>query len=88
VSKSKAKQIREGDWVTFKLMPKWVSQLPMGSQEVFRLCIGKTYRVDEITKEGLLVLDVSTDADRKFGGFMNDIRVEPMYVVLASGKKK
>jgi hypothetical protein len=39
-----------------------------------------TYRVDEVTRDGLLVLNVAADVDRRFGGFMNDIRVEPRYV--------
>jgi hypothetical protein len=30
------------------------------------------------------VLDVGADIDARFGGYMNDIRVELMYVVLAS----
>jgi hypothetical protein len=30
------------------------------------------------------VLDVSTDIDASFGGFMNDIRVEPEYVTLST----
>jgi hypothetical protein len=30
------------------------------------------------------VLDVSAEIDAQFGGYMNDIRVEPEYVVLTS----
>ena len=38
------------------------------------------YRVEEIDTQGLFVLDVSTDIDRRFGGYMNDIRVEEAYL--------
>lgn len=37
-------------------------------------------RLEEIDSDGLLVLDVS-EVDVLFGGFMNDIRVEPRYVM-------
>jgi hypothetical protein len=72
--------IQAGDFVTFETMPLWVSELPEESQRVFRFCLGRTYRVDEIDERGLLVLDVSGDIDPKFGGFMNDIRLEAQYV--------
>jgi len=61
-------------------MPPWVGKLPEDSQAVFRFCLGRIYRVDEITDAGHLVLDVSGDIDCRFGGFMNDIRVEPEFV--------
>ncbi|MGH7771824.1 MAG: hypothetical protein ACREQA_06260 [Candidatus Binatia bacterium] len=64
----------------FETLPPWVSELPEESQQVFRFCLGRSYRVDEIDEQGLLVLDVSADIDRRFGGFMNDIRLEPQYV--------
>ncbi len=51
-------------------------QLPPESQAVFRHCLGRTYRVEEIDSQGMFVLDVSADIDSLFGGFMNDIRVE------------
>jgi hypothetical protein len=44
--------------------------------------VGRPYRVDEIDQWGQLVLDVSADIDERFGGFMNDIRVEEEYVTL------
>jgi hypothetical protein len=76
--------IRPGDWVILATLPPWVSQLPAESQRVFDFCVGRRYRVDEITNDGHLVLDVSPDTDAQFGGYMNDIRVEPEYVVLTS----
>ena len=71
---------RAGDLVRLEFLPTWVSGLPEESQRVFRYCVGRTYRVEEIDKDGLLVLDVSHDIDARFGGFMNDIRVEPEFV--------
>jgi len=72
-----------GDTVRVAKMPSWVSTLPKESRRVLRHCHGKVYRVDDITDQGLLVLDVSDDVDAVFGGFMNDIRLEPEYVELA-----
>jgi hypothetical protein len=66
--------------VRLEVLPAWVNSLPAESRRVFRFCVGKTYRIDEITAEGLLVLDVRRDVDRRFGGYGNDIRVEPRYV--------
>lgn len=71
---------RVGELVVFARMPRWVGRLPEESQAVFRFCLGRTYRVDEIGSDGLLVLDVSADVDARFGGVMNDIRVEPEFV--------
>lgn len=47
---------------------------------MFRHCLGRSYRVSEVEANGLLVLDVSGDVDRLFGGFGNDLRVEPCFV--------
>src|SRR5689334_2735805 len=69
--------IKPGTWVVMEQAPRWVSRLPEASQRVFRFCIGKAYKVVEIDDQGLCVLDVSRDVDAVFGGFMNDIRVEP-----------
>jgi hypothetical protein len=46
--------------------------------------VRETVREDqtEITSDGELVLDVSADVDAVFGGYMNDIRLEPEYVVM------
>jgi len=68
--------IQSGSTVRFTKMPKWAAQLPDESRRVFEFCIGRTYRVDEIDSQGLFVLDVSADIDHRFGGFMNDIRLE------------
>ena len=76
--------IRPGDWVILTTLPPWVSQLPNESQRAFAFCVGRSYRVDEIDKHGHLVLDVSADIDARFGGYMNDIRVEPEYVAPAT----
>ena len=69
-----------GDCVVLEKLPEWVSQLPTDSQEVFQHCVGRTYQVVEIDKNELCVLDVSVDVDERFGGYMNDIRVEEHYL--------
>ena len=76
--------IRAGDWVIFKRLPDWVEELPPDSQTIFNFCLGRPYRVDEITKDGHLVLDVGVEIDGIFGGFMNDIRVPPDHCELTA----
>jgi len=61
-------------------LPPWVAQLPGESQRVFEFCVGRAFPIAGIDQHGLLVLDVSQDVDPRFGGFMNDIRVEPEFV--------
>lgn len=39
-----------------------------------------TYRIEEIDSRGLFVLDVSADIDDRFGGRMNDIRLEAEFL--------
>jgi hypothetical protein len=68
--------IRPGSTVRFSKMPAWVANLPEESRRVFEFCFGRTYRIEEIDEHGLFVLDVSGDTDERFGGFMNDIRLE------------
>jgi hypothetical protein len=70
---------RAGDWVTLARLPPWVATLPLDSQRVFEHCVGKTFRVEEIGEDDLLVLDVSPEVDELFGGSFNDLRVEPEY---------
>jgi len=71
---------KPGDRVRLRALPTWVDALPEASKAVFRFCVGRTYPVQEITSDGLLVLDVHRDVDRRFGGEFNDIRVEPEWV--------
>ena len=68
--------IGAGTWVVMERLPDWVTRLPESSQLVFRFCVGKAYRVDEIDEQGLCVVDVSRDVDETFGGYKNDLRVE------------
>ena len=72
--------IGAGSMVRFVKMPVWVSELPPESKRVFEFCLGRVYRVDEIDQRGLLVLDVSENIDKRFGGFGNDIRLEPEFL--------
>ena len=76
--------IRAGAHVTFVTMPPYVATLPEESQRVFHFCLGRTYPVAEIDQWGQVVLDVSADIDHRFGGYMNDIRLEPEYLHEAS----
>jgi len=74
--------MKPGDMVVFWKMPDWVDRLPKESQRVFKACLGKTLRIDEIDANGLFILDVSLAIDKRFGGFMNDIRLEAEYLKL------
>ncbi|OYW75277.1 MAG: hypothetical protein B7Z37_14080 [Verrucomicrobia bacterium 12-59-8] len=68
--------IHLGSTVRFARMPVRVPELTEESRRVFAFCLGHTYRIEEIDSPGLFVLDVSTDIDTRFGGYMNDIRLE------------
>lgn len=72
--------LRPGDWVVFKSLPSWASDLPPESQAILTFCVGHQFRVEEITDDGHVVLDVSAEVDARFGGYKNDIRVEPVYL--------
>lgn len=72
--------IEAGSMVRFVKMPEWVSGLAPESKRVFEFCLGRVYRVEEIDEQGLFVLDVSGDIDRRFGGFRNDIRLERQFL--------
>jgi len=71
---------KAGQRVKFARLPNWVADLPDESQRVFAFCLGCVYTIEEIESHGLLVLDVSQDIDSRFGGYMNDIRVEAEFV--------
>ena len=78
--------MRIGDRVRLTSLPPWVARLPAESQRVFEYCVGRTYPIVDETSEGLFVLDVSVDVDERFGGFMNDLRVEPEYLEVVDGR--
>ena len=69
-----------GDVVTIKRIPSSIKDLPVETQRVFNLCIGKSYPVQEIDRCGHLELEVGNDVDKKVGGFMNTIWIEPEFV--------
>ncbi|MEE9299508.1 MAG: hypothetical protein V3V17_00100 [Alphaproteobacteria bacterium] len=73
-------RLRIGEEVTLAELPSWVEDLPAESRAVFQFCLGRTYPVSGITDDGLVILDVSADVDRRFGGYANDLRVEPVYL--------
>ena len=73
--------IRVGDRVRLTGLPPRISSLPPETQEIFRFCLGRTYLVADVDQDNeLFVLDVSNDIDSRFGGFMNDIRVEQEFL--------
>jgi len=72
--------ITQGSRVKLATMPSWVASLPEESQRVCRFCLGRTYQVEEIDERGLFVLNVSEDVDARFGGYLNDLRVEVEYL--------
>ena len=82
------RSLRPGDRVALKVLPPWVAKLPKESRDVFAFCVGRTFRVSEIDRAGLLVLDVSAEVDRRFGGYGNDIRVEPQFVSARPRRRK
>jgi len=72
--------IQPGSTARFVKMPEWVATLPEESRRVFECCLGRSYRIEEIDGQGLFVLDVSADIDERFGGFMNDLRLEAEFL--------
>ncbi len=48
-------------------------------------CVGKIFPVDGYTEEGDVILDVSAEVDDRFGGYANDLRVEPEYLDFVDG---
>jgi hypothetical protein len=72
--------IQPGSIVRFAKMPSWVADMPDDSRRVFEFCLGRTYRIEELDCNGLFVLDVSAEIDHRFGGFMNDLRLEAEFL--------
>ena len=68
--------IQAGNRVRFVKMPDWVPELPEESLRIFEFCLGRIYLVKEVEERGLCVVDVSPEVDERFGGFMNDLRIE------------
>ncbi len=57
-------------------LPDDVPTMPEESRVVFEYCLGRSYLVAEVDPHGLVVLDVSSDVDEKFGTIGNEIHVE------------
>lgn len=71
--------LRPDDKVRLAALPDFVARLPAESRRVFAACVGQVFAIEAI-EGGLLVLDVSELIDPRFGGYKNDIRVEPRWV--------
>lgn len=65
--------------------PPWADQLPEQSRAIVHYCVGKIFPVDGYTEEGDIILDVSAEVDDRFGGYANDLRVEPEYLDFVDG---
>ncbi len=74
-----------GDLVRLTTMPAWVKDLPEESRIAFKACFKRSYKVAQVTRDGLLVLDVSRDVDPLLGTKNNDLRFEPAYVPPSHG---
>ncbi len=77
---SRAGSLKAGDRVVLMTVPPRVDELPAETQRLFHLCVDRPCEVVEVDANGLVVLDVGDDVDDTFGGFKNNIRVEPKYV--------
>lgn len=77
--------IRAGTWVQLKAIPPDVAAADERTRAIYDYCLGQVYPVQETVRVRrsdivLHVLDISVDIDHRFGGFMNDIRVEDAYL--------
>ncbi len=72
--------IQAGSKVRFFKMPGWVAAMPEEGRRVFEFCFGRTYLIEEIDSQGLFVMDVSVDIDKRFGEVCNDIRLEAEFL--------
>jgi len=78
--------MKAGDKVRLLRPFKGIERMPSRTRDIFDHCLDKIFEVTEVTRDGLLVLDVSAEVDAKFGGFKNDLRVEPECVKLVQPK--
>ena len=76
---------KPGDWVILKTLPSWIDDVPKETQDLLRFCLVRRLKVEKVDQNGCLVLLVGKEADNRFGGTMNDIRIEEQYVVRATG---
>ena len=74
-----------GDLVRLTTIPAWVKDLPEERREAFKACHRRAYKIAHITRDGLLVLDVSRDTVPLLGGEHAEMRVEAQYVAPARG---
>jgi len=74
-----------GDWVRLARRPQWADRMPPETQQIIDACVGKVFRIGEVAAGGLYVLDVSDEIDARFGGCLNDLRVEAEFLEPANG---
>lgn len=72
-----------GQRVRIASLPSWFGQLPEESKEVFMACLGGVFPIEEIERDGVLVLNASPVAVPRFGGHRHVLMVDPADVVLA-----
>jgi hypothetical protein len=71
--------LRAGDRARLVRIPPWATRADDGARALLEHCLGGVYRVIEVDAQGRLVLDVSEVADKRFGHFDAELRVEPLY---------
>lgn len=72
-----------GDWVRLIRRPAWAEGMQLQVQQVIDACVGGAFRIDDVApgpQGELYVLLLGEDIDARFGGFMNDLRVEAEYL--------
>ena len=69
--------MRVGDWVRLVVIPPDVAKMPRETRTVFRLALGKTFKVEDFNEYGLAELDLSKKVKK-----LNTIWVEPEYLLL------
>ncbi|WP_223636882.1 hypothetical protein [Corallococcus sp. EGB] len=74
---------RVGQQVRIASVPIWLGQLPEESRDVFMVCLGSVFPIEETEREGVLVLNVSSVAVPRFGGHRHIQMVDPGDVVPA-----
>lgn len=74
-----------GDLVRLTTIPAWVKDLPEERRLAFQTCHRRAYKIERITRDGVLVLDVSRDTGPVLGPEHGEIRVEAQYVAPARG---
>ena len=80
----KKRKFRVGDRVRLNTLPPNIETMPHETQQVFKLSIGKVFKVEGFGRYGHVELQVGPEIDAMVSGFMNTIWVEPECLELVS----